>query len=306
MLIRPSSSLPLFLLCCFTLPASAAQKPAAKIDASQWKVVEQAMGRPGQEQNDGALRFAMPRKDLHVTVAGIEIKPGFALGSWVAFDHPGEGAMLMGDLVLTEDEVPKVMQKLEAGGVNVNALHNHLLNETPHVMYMHIGGEGDAVKLAQALRAAIAETGTPAASASAAAPAAQNIDLDEKQLVGIIGRTGKQNGGIFQFSIPRAEHVTVGGKSIPNSLGLGTTLNFEPTGGGKAAITGDFVLLSKEVNPVIHALIQNGIAVTALHGHMLGDKPRLFFMHFWAVDDAAKLARGLRAALDKTNSAPAQ
>jgi len=287
----------LFVLLSLSLALTGTSAP----QNSQWKAVDTAMGRQGQDQPDGAHRFAMPRSDLKVTANGVEIKPGFALGSWAAFQTMGNHSDVMGDLVLTDAEVGPVMQKLVDSGIEITALHNHLLNESPHIMYMHIHGQGDAVKLATSLHDALALSKTPAA---APAPSGQPPDLgfDAKQLDSIMGQSGKNNNGIYQYSVPRAEKITDGGMTVPNSLGITTGINFQPTGGGKAAITGDFVMIGKEVNPVIKALRQNGIAVTALHSHMLDDQPRLYFMHFWANDDAMKLAKGLRAALDQTNS----
>jgi hypothetical protein len=273
--------------------------PALAQTPPEWKPVEDALGRTGKVQSDGPLKFALPRKDLKVTVDGIPIKPGLALGSWAAFSSSGDNAMVMGDLVLTEDEVGPVMTKLQQGGIDVTALHNHVLHELPRVMYMHIAGRGNAVKLAQAIRDAVAATGTPAESPAAAA---QKIDLDTDKVDEALGRRGKDNGGIYQFGVPRAETIRDHGMEIPASMGISTAINFQPTGNGRAAITGDFVLLGSEVNSVIAALRENGIQVTALHSHMLTEEPRLFFMHFWANDDAVKLAHGLRAALDKTNS----
>ena len=259
------------------------------------------MGRAGQDQPDGTHKYALPRKDMNVTVNGVQIKAGLALGSWVAFKATSQGnAMAMGDLVLAEDEVGPVMAELQSGGIEITALHNHLIGETPRVMYMHIHGMGNAASLGKAIHSAIAKTKTPDAGAATAPP---DLDIDTKQIDQILGHGGKNNGGIYQVGVPRAEHITEAGMAIPNSMGVATALNFQPTGGGKAAITGDFVLLGKEVNPVIKALHENGIAVTALHSHMLEEQPRLFFMHFWANDDALKLAKGLRAALDQTNSA---
>jgi Domain of Unknown Function (DUF1259) len=268
--------------------------------ANEWQAVEQALGRTGQVQNDGAYKAGMPRGDLNVTVAGTEVKPALALGSWVAFSKPGAGSMLMGDLVLTEDEVTPVMSSLENSGIEITALHNHVLHESPRVMYMHIGGHGDAVKLASAVKQAISLTKTPAQKAPASAP--PDIGIDTAAIEQTLGHKGKINGGVFQVGVPRAETVTESGMNVPASMGLSTALNFQPTGNGKAAITGDFVLIGKEVNPVIQALRKNGIEVTALHSHMLDEQPRLFFMHFWANDDAVKLAKGLRAALDETAS----
>jgi hypothetical protein len=282
-----------FLLC---MTASAAQQNGP------WKAVDDAMGRQGQDQPDGAHRFAMPRSDLKVTANGVDIKPGFALGSWATFQKMGDHSDVMGDLVLTDSEVGAVMQKLVDTGIEITALHNHLLNESPHIMYMHIHGQGDPVKLATSLRDALALTKTPAA-APAPSGAPPDLGFDGKQLDAVLGQTGRNNNGIYQYSVPRAEKITDGGMTVPNSMGVATAINFQPTGAGKAAITGDFVLIGREVNPVIRALRQGGIAVTALHSHMLDEQPRLYFMHFWANDDAQKLAKGLRAALDQTNSA---
>jgi hypothetical protein len=268
--------------------------------AGEWQAVEQAIGRSGQVQGDGAYKLSFPRSDLKVTVNGVELKPALALGGWVAFSKPGADSMVMGDLVLVEDEVTPVMSSLENSGLQVTALHNHVLHESPRVMYMHIGGHGDAVKLATAIKEALALTKVPAAKPPAAAQ--QDIGIDTSGIEQALGYKGKVNGGVFQVGAPRAEPITEGGMKVPNSMGLSTALNFQPTGGGKAAITGDFVLIGTEVNPVIQTLRSNGIEVTAVHSHMLDEQPRLFFMHFWANDDAVKLAKGLRAALDKTNS----
>ena len=268
--------------------------------AADWKDTDAAMGRPGQDQPDGTHKYSLPRGDLNVTVGGVQVKAGLALGSWVAFKHSGKTDVVMGDLVLTEDEVAPVMQALQSGSIEITALHNHLIGESPRVMYMHIHGMGKAASMAKAIHEALAKTKTPEAK-----PPAQAADLgiDTKQIDQILGHAGKNNGGIYQVSVPRAEHITEGGMAIPSSMGVATALNFQPTGEGKAAITGDFVLIGKEVNPVIKALQSNGVAVTALHSHMLDEQPRLFFMHFWANDDTLKLAKALRAALDQTNSA---
>jgi hypothetical protein len=269
-------------------------------ESSEWKPVESALGRSGKMQPDGAYKFSLPRGDMKVTVAGTPVKAGLALGSWVAFNGSGHESMVMGDLVLAESEVEPVMLKLAQGGIEITALHNHVLNETPRVMYMHIEGHGDATKLAQAIHDALALTKTPPAAAPPANP--PKLDIDTAQIDQVLGQKGTNNNGIYQVSVPRAEPITDNGMAVPNSMGLATALNFQPTGGGKAAITGDFVLIGSEVNPVLRALRENGINVTAVHSHMLMEQPRLFFMHFWANDDAVKLAKGLRAALDKTNS----
>ena len=261
------------------------------------------MGRPGQMQPGDVIKFGMPRKDLHVVLDGVDIKPALALGSWVAFKRDRGGAMVMGDLVLIEGEVEPVMIKLQEGGIHESAVHNHLIGESPHVMYMHVASHGDAVQMAKTIHDAVVLTKTPGPDTAPAAQPAADLGFDQKQVEQILGHTGKVNSGVLQIGVPRAEAITDSGMTVPPSMGVATAINFQPTGNGKAAITGDFVLLGGEVNPVIKALRQNGIAVTALHSHMLMEEPRLFFMHFWANDDAVKLATGLRAALDNTNSA---
>jgi hypothetical protein len=294
------STLLIALFMTAAVVSTMAQQPA-----SPWKAVDDAMGRAGQDQPDGTHKFSMPRSDLNVTVDGVQVKAGLALGSWAAFRMMGNEAEVMGDLVLTEDEVAPVMQKLISSGIQITALHNHLLHASPQVMYMHIDGRGDAVKLASSIHEALSATKTPAPAPINIA-ASQDLGFDPKQIDAALGRSGKNNNGIYQVSVPRAEKITEDGMPIPNSMGVATALNFQPTGDGKAAITGDFVLLAREVNPVIKALRAGGISVTALHGHMLDEQPRLFFMHFWANDDAVKLAKSLRTALDQTNAAKAK
>ena len=268
---------------------------------SDWGQVAKALGKSGSEMPGGVYRVGLPRSDLKVTLDGVDIKPALALGSWLAFQKTGGEAMVMGDLVLTSEEVGPVMNKLAEGGIDITALHNHLLRSSPATLYMHIRGHGDPVKLATALHAALAESKTPfqAAAPAPAQPAAAQIDLDTAIVDQTLGAKGTVNGGVYQFNIPRAEAITDGGMAVPISMGTAIAINFQPTGGGKAAVTGDFVLIAKEVNPVLEELLEHGIEMTALHSHMIDDQPRLFFMHFWAVDDAQKLANGLRAAIDK-------
>jgi uncharacterized protein DUF1259 len=284
----------------FLRGSSRAQQPSF-----DWTPIGAAIGKPGAVQPDGVYKIGLLRTDLHVKVGDVELKPALALGSWLAFRKMAAQTMVMGDLVLTENEVASVMAKLQEAGIEITALHNHVLNESPRVMYMHISAHGDALKLAQSINAALQLSKTPLTVAAAAQP--QQLNLDTKQLDQILGRTGKVNGGVYQFAITRAEKIVEANMNnesepIPSSMGLATVINFQPTGGGRAAVTGDFVLIAGEVNPVIAALRANGIIVTALHSHMLNDSPHLFFMHFWANDDAVKLARGLRGALDRTNS----
>jgi len=253
-------------------------------------------------QPGDVYKVSLPRGDLQVTVDAVSVKAPLALGSWVAFKKAGGMTMVMGDLVLTEDEVTPVLTKLQEGGVEQTALHNHILHETPRVIYMHISAMGDAVKIAKAIHDALALSKTPFAAPAAATPG-QDLGIDTKQIDQILGQSGKVNAGVYQFSVPRAEKIMDNDMEVPPSMGVAHAINFQPTGGGKAAITGDFVLIASEVNPVIRALRDNGIQVTAVNSNMLVESPRLFFMHFWANDDALKLTRGIRAALDKTNVA---
>jgi hypothetical protein len=270
---------------------------AADID---WSKVDQALGKPGTNQPGGVYKYGLPRSDLKVTVDGVAIKPTLALGSWIGFMPMGNDAMFMGDLVLTDNEISPVMKRLIDDGIEITAIHNHLLRTSPAIFYMHVGGQGDPVKLAQTLHAALALSQTPfAAPAPAAAPA--TIELDTAAVDTALGAKGTVNGGVYQFNIPRAESISEDGMAVPPAMGTAIAINFQPTGGGKVAITGDFVLLGKEVNPVLRALRNNGIEVAALHSHMIDDSPHLFFMHFWANDDVTKLTHGLRAALDLAN-----
>jgi hypothetical protein len=293
-LVAPQASL-------FTEPFVA----SAHAQAIDWQKVDDALGRKPAVSGD-VHRYGFPRSDLTVTLDGVTIKPTLALGGWLAFKPMHGEAMVMGDLVLLETEVRPVMAKLVQGGLEITAVHNHLLRANPETFYMHVGGHGDPVKMAGAIHDALAASKTPLTANPTAAPPA--IDLDTAQLDQIIGVKGQNNGGVYAFAVPRRDAISEGDAEITpvGPLGVAQAINFQPTGGGKAAITGDFVLTGNEVNPVIQALLANGIEVTAVHSHMLDEQPRLFFMHFWANDDGMKLAKGLRAALDKTASNKSQ
>jgi hypothetical protein len=269
---------------------------------TQWQQVDDVLGRKPAVGGD-VRRYGFPRTDLTVTLDGVAIKPALALGGWVAFKPMHGGAMVMGDLVLLETEVNPVMTKMITNGLEITAVHNHLLRANPETFYMHIAGHGDPVKLATAIREGLAASKTPGVLPAPSNPPPA-VDLDTAQLDRIIGVKGQANGGVYQFNVPRRDPITEDGMQLSPvaPMGVAIGINFQPTGGGKAAITGDFVLTSDEVNPVITEFRTHGIEVTALHSHMLNEQPRLFFMHFWANDDAIKLAEGLRAALDKTAS----
>lgn len=279
-----------------------AQQQRATPNADWHRTVSSTLGKPGTEMPGGIYRVSLPRTDLKVTLDGVQLRPGFALGSWVAFHEHGQELMVMGDLVLLEAEVAPVMHRLAEGGIEVTALHNHLMRAEPATMYLHVAGQGDAARLAGALRTALQESATPLQGA-AGPPGDERVEgVDTAAFAHALGREGRAAGGVYAVSVPRAEPIREHGAEVPPAMGLSTAINLQAADHGRGAITGDFVLTADEVVPVQRALVQNGIQVTAIHTHMLGEEPRLFFMHFWAVDEPEKLGRGLRAALEKTAS----
>jgi hypothetical protein len=281
------------LTCALLLPQSAG---AAGID---WTQVDQTLGRKAM-QTENVHRYGFPRNDLKVRVDEVEMKPTLALGGWIAFEEKGDSAMMMGDLVLVEPEINPVMNKLLAGGVEVTGVHNHLLRAQPPTFYLHVYGHGDPVKLATTVHDALSATATPSPAASEAASAA--LDLPTAEIETALGAKGKANGGVLQFSIPRHDEIKSSGMAIKGAMGTANALGFQTTQSGQAAVTGDFVALANEVNPLLKALRANGIEVTAVHNHMLDDEPHAFFVHFWANGDPLKLARGLKAGLDAVHA----
>jgi len=266
-----------------------------------WTKVGEALGKAGAMQPGGVYKVSLPRSDLSVTLDGVALKPGFALGGWLAFEPMSDQAMVMGDLVLTQSEANPVMARLQAEGIEITALHNHLLRSTPMTLYMHVEGRGDPVKLASALHAGLTLSKTPFGAGAPSAPSPAP-DLDVAAIDQALGAKGKLNGGVLQYAIPRKEAIRDGDMTVPPAMGTAISINFQPAGAATAAITGDFVLVASEVNPVIKALSGHGIEVTALHSHMLNDEPRLFFLHFWGHGPAKALAEGLAAALAQTNA----
>lgn len=277
--------------------AAAGSEPPTNID---WAPVDAAMGRTGAAQAGGEYRFSMPRSDLTVTVDGVQIRPALALGSWVAFMPTGsDETVVMGDLVLTEDEYNSVMARLHQGGIGQTAIHKHLPEHSPDLWWTHVHGRGNPVQLAETIREAIALTSTPPAAAAPATP--PPLDLDTAQIRQVLGRSGNANGGIYNVSFGRAETIRAAGIEVPPAMGLATVMNFQPTGGGGAVINGDFSMVPSEVDAVVRTLLENGIQVVSMHNHTSDEEPRLVLTHFWGNGDALTLARGLRAALDHTN-----
>lgn len=267
---------------------------------TDWSTIETVFGKKGNIQDD-VFKITFPRYDLKVKVGSFSIAPSLALTSWIGFMKMGAQATMMGDLVLLDSEVAGVISKLVAVNLEITAEHNHLINEIPAVKYLHFSGTGDAVKLAEAVKSVIAVTATSLTPP----PAIPQSEITEWPNIEAILGKGKRTGNILQFGFPRNEKLTDNGMEMPPYMGMATAINFQIEPGSnqnRAAITGDFVLLADEVNPVVKMLTEHHITVTALHNHMLYDSPRLFMMHFWAVGDPENLAKGLKAALGLTNS----
>ena len=270
--------------------------------AGAWEEVGKTFGQEGKALPGDVQKYSWPRSDLRVRVGTVAVQPALALGSWAAFHGEGSSAMTMGDLVLLEAEVNPVVAALQAGGFEVLAIHNHLLGESPHVLYVHFMGKGEPAALAKTLKAALAKTKTPTiASAPAHPTAAVTKLLDGFQTS--LGRKGTMAGSVLQIGVPRADAISDGGMEIPPSMGMAESINAQAAG-ERVAATGDFVLVADEVNPVIRELQSHGIEVTALHSHMLRETPRLFFMHFWGVGTPERIGEGLKAALSKVATKP--
>ncbi|WP_204081730.1 DUF1259 domain-containing protein [Mycobacterium riyadhense] len=284
---------------------SNSHSPLATTEAD-WKPVADALGRTGKlGDNNTAYRVALPRNDLHITTDNVAVKPGLSLGGYAGFArYDNNETLLMGDLVITETELPKVTDALQAHGIAQTALHKHLLQQSPPVWWTHIHGMGDATQLAQGLRTALDATSIgPAAPPPAQQP---SVDIDVVGVQQALGRNGTADGGLLKYSIARKDTIVEDGHVLPAvSLNLTTVVNFQPVGEGRAAINGDFIMTDPEVQKVIQALRAGNIQIVELHNHGLTEQPRLFYLHFWSVDDAVTLAKALRPALDATNLQPA-
>ncbi|MEP6800332.1 MAG: DUF1259 domain-containing protein [Acidobacteriota bacterium] len=276
------------------IPTQTASSP------SPWLEVDRVLDQPGKEQPGGVHRFSWPRTDLKVLVDGVTLEPALALGSWAAFGRMGGEAQVMGDLVLTGAEVAPVVGALQDGGFEILAIHNHLINEVPRLLYVHYDGRGDARKLAQVLKAALGRSATPLAPRPVAGPPKTSPEQERlfAALTQSVGRKGTVAGRVLAFGIPRAETIRDGGMDVSPAMGMAIAVNFQAAG-DRVATTGDFVLVADEVNPVMRELRAHGIEPTALHSHMLRETPRLFFLHFWGVDTPEKIGAGIRAALAK-------
>ena len=281
-----------FLLVPLALVLSAAGASQSHAD---WGVVERVLGRAGKLQ-DGVYKVGFPRTDLHVRMGQTPVLPAAALGSWMAFrqNDAGAGVVADGDLVLLEREVSGVISALVEHGIEVSAIHNHLTEEQPKVMYVHFFARGELEKIAQGLKAALAASKTPTGPT---APSKAAFTLDRKTIEEALGKSGTVNGAVLAFSFPRQHAIAMHGATLPPAMGMATAINFQPSPAGVAA-TGDFVLQEAEVNPVIIALRKGGVKVTAVHNHLLDDDPHTFFVHFWVEGKADAVAKALRGALN--------
>jgi hypothetical protein len=271
---------------------------ATTLDTS---AIDSAMGRTGQTMTGGVYRIAFPRSDLSVRVGELRLLPGFALGGYAVFLPTPQGTLAVGDLVLLDGEIQPVMTSLEQSGFQITALHNHLRNEQPHVMYLHFMAAGDAAAIAKNLRAALALSKTPLGPMATTAPHPPWFKAAIEQG---LGRAGKVSGKVLSIGIPRAETIQMNGITIPPAAGVAIAMNFQDAGAGNVATTGDFVLIDSEVGPVQQSLLSHGFEVTALHSHMIDDTPHLYYMHFWAVASPATIAAGLKDALSHVSVAP--
>lgn len=287
------------LIVAVTLPGLATGKESEKevTGALDTATIARELGKAGETQGD-VYKISLPRTDLRVMVEGVLLKPGLALGSWIAFKAVGQGVVAHGDLVLGEDEVGPVVRELEEHGVQITALHNHLIHEVPHVMFLHFWGQGEAGKLAQQLKQALSKTKTPIGEAKKGEIPAEEPGFDSEHIQATLGHKGTVKNGVLHVSVPRMDAVTESGVELPPSMGTATAINIQGAGAGKVAATGDFVMTRDEVNRVAKALTKNGIVVTALHNHLVHSTPDLYFMHFWANDSTEKVVKGLRTGLD--------
>jgi len=257
--------------------------------------IDRAIGRSGQAMPGDVYRVSFPRSDMNVTVGSVKVRPGLALGGWAAFKANGDKAVAHGDLVLAESEVNAVISALQQHNFDITALHNHLLNTSMPVWYLHFWGEGPAPDLAAAVKDAISRTKAPAPAPAGTAAVADDLPADELQQA--VGLRGTVTNGVLALSQPRPEQIQMMGVTLPPSMGMATAINVQSAGNGRVAATGDFVMIADEVNKVARALRQHDINITALHNHMLHGTPELYFMHFWAEGDPAKVGAGLKDAL---------
>jgi hypothetical protein len=309
----------LFVLLSINLTALSQQKVKAKDDKMKMRnaangkssgaltpldtlMIERVIGMKGKFSN-GEYKVTIPQNDLSIEVDGFKIIPAMGLGTWIDFAPSHDGAMIMGDIVITETDLKPVQQEIIRQGLTITAIHNHFVRNHPNVMYMHLGGSGAAEAIAQKARAVLDKVkevrGGDPSKGSASNETVQNT-LDTKKLDEILGNKGEMSKGVYKYTIGRPDvDLREHGVKVTTFMGFNTWAAWQGTP-EKAAVAGDFTMLEHEVAPVIKSLIENNIEVVAVHNHMVHEQPRIFFLHYWAVGSAEQLARGLRAALDQT------
>jgi hypothetical protein len=268
-------------------------------------VIEKVMGIKGKS-NNGEYKITVPQNDLDVKVDGFQIIPAMGLGTWVAFTPTKDGAMVMGDIVVTETDLGPVQQEIIRQGLTSTAIHNHFIRNHPNIMYMHMGGSGNTEVMAQKAKAVLDKVkelrGGDPAKGTASNGAVKNT-IDTAWLSEVLGYTGEMSKGVYKYTIGRPDvKLTEHGAPVSTFLGFNTWAAWQGTP-EKAAVCGDFTMLENEVEPVLKALVENGIEVVALHNHMVHEQPRIFFLHYWGIGPAEQLAKGLRAALNQTGKA---
>jgi hypothetical protein len=274
-------------------------KAATRLDTA---AIQRVMGMKGT-YNKGEYKVTVPQNDLNVMVDGFKIIPAMGLGTWIAFTPSGNGAMVMGDIIVTETDLKPVQQEIIKQGLTITAIHNHFVRNHPNVMYMHLGGSGNTEQMAQKAKAVLNKVnelrGGDPAKGTASNEAVQNT-IDTTWLSEVLGHSGEMNKGVYKFTIGRPDvQLKEHGVPVTTFLGFNTWAAWQGTP-EKAAVAGDFTMTEDEVAPIIKALIENGIEVVAVHNHMVHEQPRIFFLHYWGVGNAEQLAKGLRAALDQT------
>jgi hypothetical protein len=276
--------------------STAPHHSVAPLDTSR---IEQLTGAKGKlDRNEGVFKVSVPRSDLAVTVGGVKLTPPSGLTSWAAFGPIGSGAMVMGDMVLTEDQVNPVMSTALESGLEVTALHNHFLGESPRVMFMHVGGSGSVQHLAEAVGkvfARIKEPGVPVPTADIT-PAQEQ--LEPESIAAILGHRGDFLGGVYKVTVGRKAYMR--GHPIGTTMGVNTWAAFSGSN-ERTVVDGDFAMLESELQPVLKALRHADIQIVAIHQHMTGETPRIMFLHFWGIGRAEDLARGVRAGLDQVH-----
>lgn len=272
-----------------------AQQTAAAVD---WSPVNKAFGLAGDVKQDGVVKYSIPR-NLTVTLDGVRLAPGSDMSHDFEFMRTNGGAMMIGELALTEDEIPAVREKLARANISMTALHEHLLHESPLILWLHVQGNGDPVRMATGIRDIV----TSLRSEGVAAVDTQAAGLDSARLDSIMEAKGESGEGVYAYSIPRSDVTLMDGFIMPVEMDLSSEISFQPLGGGTALTIAELPLEAGEVEPVLRSLSSGGFEVTALHSHMLTEEPRLFYLHGWKKGDAAENAKALSSALEMTNRA---